>query len=514
MSVAKTVVRNLASSWVGFASQLLITFFLTPFVIGALGTEAYGVWLLLQATVGYYGLVDMGLRAGLTQTITRRIAAGDITSVRGHLGAAVPALAGLGLLVILIGSVLAFVLPRAVEMDPTVQSGLWMVILVQAVSVGLQMPFAPYAAVLVGLQRYDIANVLAVGTRLLSAGLTYLGLLKGGGLLGLSLVLLFSNVTDSVIRSRIAIRLLPGIRGVIPKLNRSELSEISTVGIWNFLIHISRQLIYFSDALVVGILFSATAVAPFGIASALVEYGNRLIVISTRILFPTMVQLKADGNREHLQDLYIGATRITVATSIAIVIVGATWISPFLLLWLGGGEETAAIRNQAPAVFMALGVAFAFVGLQRAGIQLVLAEGRLKRLACMLFVEAGLNLVFSLVLGRWLGIIGVAIGTAIPAAIMGLGFHLPLHSKILGIRYPKLLIDLSIRPAVFGALLFGAVLLIQQITAPPASWLNFTLTGILVLAIVMPLGLVLLSPLQRSVVLGKLLSLPRAAFSR
>ncbi|WP_218933432.1 lipopolysaccharide biosynthesis protein [Rubripirellula lacrimiformis] len=514
LSVARTVVRNLASSWVGFASQLVVTFFLTPFVIGALGTEAYGVWLLLQATVGYYGLVDMGLRAGLTQSITRRIAAGDIDAVRGHLGAAVPMLACLGLLVTVIGGALGWVLPRAVEMAPAVQSGLWIVILVQAVSVGLQMPFAPYGAVLVGLQRYDIANGLAVVTRLLSAGLTYLALVNGGGLLALSVVLLISNVIDSVIRSRLAIYLLPGIRGVVPKLNRSELSELSNVGVWNFLIHISRRLICFSDALVIGVLFSAAAVVPFGIASALVEYGDRIIVMSVRILFPTMVQLKADGNREHLRDLYIGATRIIFATSIAIVIVGATWITPFLLLWLGGGAETEAIRAQAPALFLALGIAFAFVGLQRAGIQLILADGQLKRLAFFLFAEAALNLVLSLVCGRWLGVIGVAIGTAIPAAIMGFGYHLPLHCKVLGIRYSRLLAELAVRPVIFGMLLLGAMQLMTQVTAAPATWPAFASRGIAVVVISMPLGLLLLSTAQRSVVLGKLVSLPRIAFSR
>ncbi len=69
MGIAKTVLKNVAASWVGLATQILVTFLLTPFIIEELGTEAYGVWLLLQGLVGYYGLMDLGLQAGLTQLL-------------------------------------------------------------------------------------------------------------------------------------------------------------------------------------------------------------------------------------------------------------------------------------------------------------------------------------------------------------------------------------------------------------------------------------------------------------
>ncbi len=72
------------------------------------------------------------------------------------------------------------------------------------------------------------------------------------------------------------------------------------MGVWNLFINASRQLIYFSDALTVGYLFSATAVAPFGIASSLIEYGNRLVIISSRVLFPTMSSLRESGDLEQL----------------------------------------------------------------------------------------------------------------------------------------------------------------------------------------------------------------------
>ncbi len=179
----------------------------------------------MQSTVGYYGLVDMGLRAGLTQTITRRIALNDVDGIRSHIGAAIPFLGLLGLAILLLGCGVAALLPLLVDMSTSLSSGLWVVILIQAVAVALQMPLAPYSAVLVGLQRYDIVNVISVATRLLTAGLTYVLLTFHTGLIGLSLALFIANAIDSWVRYRASISMLPGISNVRFVWDRSELKR-------------------------------------------------------------------------------------------------------------------------------------------------------------------------------------------------------------------------------------------------------------------------------------------------
>ncbi|TWT81167.1 putative membrane protein EpsK [Planctomycetes bacterium CA13] len=453
MSVAKIVLRNVAASWVGLASQIIVTLLLTPFVIQRLGTEAYGLWLLLQSMVGYYGLVDMGLRAGLTQSITRRIAAEDIDSVRRHIAAAVPLLSALGAVILTGGTILAISLPHFVEMSDQLVDVIWTVVMVQAVGAAIKMPITPYGAVLVGLQRYDIANAISVVTRIIFALATWWALSIGGGLVAISVVLMLTNCLDSLIRVWSATKLLPGIRNCGLTLDRSELKEIGSVGIWNFLIGVSRQFIYFSDAITVAILFSAKAVAPYGIAASIVQYGTSLVVTSTKVLFPTMTRLSKQGDIGALTGLYITATRMVLGLSLSMLIVGSAWIRPFLSLWLGDSEQSIQLVADVPAIFVMLSLAFMCVGIQRAGTQLLLAENKLKLVACFLFAEALINLVGSVIAGKLLGPIGIAIGTLIAAFIMGIGFHLPAHARLLKQSVPKLLIEIVWRPIVFGILL-------------------------------------------------------------
>ncbi|TWU55690.1 Polysaccharide biosynthesis protein [Rubripirellula reticaptiva] len=477
MSVAIIVLKNVASSWVGLACQIVVTMLLTPFVIAKLGNEAYGLWLLLQGLVGYYGMVDMGLRAGLTQSITRRIAADDIPSVRRHIAAAIPLFLGLGVAVVAIAGLLAIALPRFVEISDNIVSVVLPVVLIQALGVAIKLPVTPYGAVLVGLQRYDIANAISIVTRVVFAVMTWQALKTGGGLVMLSLILTLTDFLDGFIRVVVARRLLPEIRRCGLTFDRSELNEIMHVGVWNFLVGISRQFIYFSDVIVVAILFSARAVAPYGLAASLVEYGTKIVVAATKVLFPTMTHMLKRGDKSALVDLYVTSTRIVLGLSLSLLVVGSTWIRPFLTLWLGDSEQSKELVSQAPLLYAVLSIAFIFVGLQRVGTQLMLADNKLKSLSLFLLAEAVFNLLASMIAGKILGPVGIAVGTLVAASLIGFVLHLPAHAVILEQRSLSLLGKIAFRPLAFAALLACTMIAMSRGLGPVSSWFDLAFAG-------------------------------------
>src|SRR4029077_11521351 len=90
------ILRNVASNWAGFAVNAAVTLVLTPFVLHQLGSARYGIWILTSSIIGYYGLLDIGFRAGVTQYLTRYLAIGDYVKASECLSSAVSVLAGLG----------------------------------------------------------------------------------------------------------------------------------------------------------------------------------------------------------------------------------------------------------------------------------------------------------------------------------------------------------------------------------------------------------------------------------
>src|SRR5580658_2494500 len=69
--------KNVLGSWLGLGTTVVAGFALTPYVLHHVGDSAYGVWVLLTAFTGYYGLLDLGLRSATIRYVARHIAVNE-----------------------------------------------------------------------------------------------------------------------------------------------------------------------------------------------------------------------------------------------------------------------------------------------------------------------------------------------------------------------------------------------------------------------------------------------------
>src|SRR5690606_39467850 len=70
-------VRNVLANWTAFLFSAAVGFVLAPFVVRSLGDGAYGAWVLLGSTVGYLGLLDLGIRGAVMRYVANLHAAAD-----------------------------------------------------------------------------------------------------------------------------------------------------------------------------------------------------------------------------------------------------------------------------------------------------------------------------------------------------------------------------------------------------------------------------------------------------
>ena len=67
MSTGKVIIRNVFSNWFGLGFQMLIVLFISPFLVHRLGNAGYGIWIMIVSFVGYFGLVDLGVRTSIVK---------------------------------------------------------------------------------------------------------------------------------------------------------------------------------------------------------------------------------------------------------------------------------------------------------------------------------------------------------------------------------------------------------------------------------------------------------------
>jgi len=453
MSLARKLIRNIASNWVGYAVQVGVGFVLTPFIVGSLGETQYGVWTLVVGLTGYYGLLDLGVASGMTQYLTRYLAAKDIDNLNRSASTGFVALTCIGLLVFVGSLIVAFTASSLFRIQAVSADEVTWVLAITGTSVAIQFAFFTYSAVFTAVQRFDLSNLIGISTRLLSAVATVVCLNMGYGLIGLSLVIAGTNLIDYLLRWRVARRLLPAMKISARLANRQSLQEVISFGVWNFVGAGGARLISYTDALVIAAFMPVAAVAPFAIAANLRSYFEEIFVRVGFVFFPAVTELDARGDEAGLRQLYLVSSRFMLLGSSLLGSLGILGAHDFFRLWLGRSfAEPADYPSVATIFYLLLGASMIAVA-QRIGYQVLLGTRRVRLLALLLVAEGVSNLLISLLLVGSHGLIGVAAGTLIPAVLFQ-GVVQPVFvCKLLRISLRSYCREVLLRPAlVLGAL--------------------------------------------------------------
>ncbi|MGH8468037.1 MAG: oligosaccharide flippase family protein [Gammaproteobacteria bacterium] len=491
MSRSATILRNIASNWTGFAVNAAVTVVLTPFVLGQLGEARYGVWMFTSSIIGSYGLLDLGFRAGVTQYLTRYLALSDYAKANESVSSAVMALSALGTLMAVLSIGMAYFAPRVLDFPLGMEHEAFWCILIVGFSSAVQCAFFPFTAIFTAMQRFDLANLIGVGTRLLMAGTVYAALRMGYGLVGISAATCGVSLIDYLIRWRVAYRIAPGLEISSRRVNLARLRDMGSFGVWNFLISLTSFVSVNVPMLLIGALMPVAAVAHYGLAATLWRQIGNILAPVGQVIYPAATELHVRGDRGLLERLYRDGTRLMLLAAISLVLVASVWAEDFYRLWIGeqyvSGSPfpSVALLLQILLVSTVAGYAASIAG------QILLGAGLVRELALVQIGGAGLTLTLSLSLIGSYGLVGIAVSPVIAIVLaLSIGIPLVLH-RTLGLHVKGFLIA-CVRPLAVGALL-AIVMVCIRLTGQPGDWFHLIVhgiwAGVSVVAVVLAVGL-------------------------
>lgn len=480
MTGLRILVRNLASNWTGYAVQILIMFFLMPFVWQTLGDARNGVWLLVSSLTGYYGLLDSGFRAGLTQYLARYLAARDYTKLNQTASTGFLALGLCGCLVLLVSVALGFTAPWFIPVPrDMVKEVRWCIWIVGA-AVALQFPFFTFSAVFSAAQRFDLSNAIGIPTRLVSALAFYLVLKAGYGLLGLAVVTAVTNLVDYGLRWPIAYRILPQLSLHLGWANRASAWEFIHFGKWNVVINGSILLISKSSSLIIGNFrpLGLAAVPPFANAANVRGSFEEMFVPLGQVFFPAAAQLDAVGDTSALRRMYLGGSRFLLLLAVTAALISWFWADDFFALWIHFYTVEPGKHPSIAKLFRLLVLGSICTSGQRVGYQVLMGIRQIKLMATLFAAEGISNLVLSVCLIRWLGLEGVALGAMIPAVFFqGLLYPLVL-GRLLSFSWQTYGREVWARPLCVATVMSG-LLAVLRLTGPATTWRQLVLMGLI-----------------------------------
>lgn len=407
MNLRVQTASNIGSSWFGLAVTVGVGFFVSPFIIHKLGDTAFGIWILIFTLTGYYGLFDLGIRSSIVKYVAEYVATGEHDKLNRMINTC---LFSYGVLALFLISVTLWVShyilplfhPSSISLD---KARLLLLIVGSALAIGL--PLSVFAGTLEGLKRFYLINLTRTSQNVVRAFLIVMALNRGAGLTTLVLITVAIPFASYLVYVMIVHGLLPihyGLRFV----ERASFRRTLNFGSAAFLVMMAGQLRFQTDALVVGVFVSASAITYYSIGAKLVDYSIGLVDSAADIFVPLASQFDATGEKDRLRNVLVAGNRfcalLIFPLSAALIIFG----KPLIEIWVGPKYVSSY------SILVLLLIPKALYRAQAASTRVLFGMARHRPLAVIVFAEGVINLALSILFVHYIGIVGVALGTTLP----------------------------------------------------------------------------------------------------
>jgi O-antigen/teichoic acid export membrane protein len=419
MSLKLRVLKNVASSWAGLAVNVAVGFFLSPFILHRLGDEAFGLWVLIFSLTGYYGLFDFGIRSSLIRYVSKFQATSDKDQLARLINTSLFTYTCLGLALMVPSVVGSFYVDRWFHVPAAFLRDARILFFMVGASLSLGFPLGISGGILEGLQSFYLLNWTNIVSTLLRAVLIVLALTHGLGLLTVALITVALPLITSAVRAVIAQRVLPipyGWRYV----DRHALKQVANYGSVTFMIMVAGRLRFRTDAVIIGTFLSASAITYFSIASRLVDYAQEVVSSLAQVFTPMSSHFHATGDYTQLRKIFLTGNRacalIMFPICVSLLMLGKSVIEA----WVGPRYVTSY------SVLVILVIPSTLYYAQSTSNRILFGMSLHKSLGIVVLLEGIANVILSIALVRPLGIVGDALGTAIPLLCTAVLF-LPRH---------------------------------------------------------------------------------------
>jgi len=454
------ILRNVGSSWFALGVNVLVGIFLSPYILHRLGDTAFGLWILIFSVTGYYGLFDLGIRSSIVRYVAKFAATGERDELDRLVSTALASYSCIGAVTMLITLVAAGYVNAIFKIPPEfVNTARWLLLIVGA-AVSLGFPFAVFSGILEGLQRFYLLNFTTITATLLRALLIVIALRNGRGLLTVALITVSMPLMGGLINAAAVFRHLP-LRLGIGYVKRSTLGQIASYSGTTFVIIVAGRLRFKTDALVIGTFLSAAAVTYFTIGARLVDYATEVVQSMAQIFVPMSSQSDALGDLQRLRQIFVAGNRMCALVIFPITAILVLLGKSVIEAWMGARYVTASYP-----ILLILLIPSTLMIMQAASSRVLFGMGKHQMLAKVTLAEGIANLVLSIILVRKYGIVGDALGTAIPLSCTVL-FFLPHHlCRLLKLRLLSYLRHSFLLPLGLTVPLVGALLLLRRWFVP------------------------------------------------
>ena len=488
--------NNASSNYANMIISIIIAFVMSPVLVHKLGDTFYGIWVLVISITGYFSLLDLGMNRAIVRFVSMYEANDEKDELNHFFNTTLALYSLLGLVTIFLSIIAAFLLKYCVDLKGY-EFLAKLIVIVVGIDFAFTFPFGVMYAVLIARQEHTIANRITIINTIIRNLVLYTAIMYYPNLICLTIVHVTFNMTKNFRIYRQVRKSCPHIIYSRRFFDRSRIPQIFNYSMHSFAVSVSSRVINFTDEIMVATFLKVGDVTYYSIATSLVTYFEKLIWSGASVFVPFISQLDAKGEQERVERSFFCGSKYTLLLALYIFAGIHLLGGDFVGIWMGkryGEVVTPILQVLALAKVISLS--------QSMAVARFFGTSRHHLLGKLNLMEAVSNLVLSIILVRFYGMIGVAYGTLIPSVICN-GLLLPVITfKEFNVSCFDFILKSVIGPlVVFGITVVG----MHQFGGHAQSYMILVLHGSIISLVFLLLSLLLVvSSEERAHIYAKL----------
>lgn len=400
-----------------------------PFILSRVDKGLFGVYVLVNTFIGYFRILDFGVSSSVQKYTAEYNAKGESEKTNDLINFGISFYLTIGVIVSLALLILSFIYQFIIKVDPSyVLLGRKIFWIASCTAIFVWM-LIPFREVIKGLQRSDIISKIGILIMLGNLGIAYisLGFYKSFILYVMGLQII--TILLSLWFIRTTRKMVPGYKFRPFYLSKNIRKDVINYSKYAFLNSLLGIFIFQFDNIVIGVFLSTAAITVYHIAFQLQQQIRSLNALLGSPLIAISSDIGSRNDKEKERKIIFNGTKIMTAIFIPIVIISIIYLKVFVLAWMGNSFIGSVLPAQILLTF------WFFNNLVEILSTMVSAgKGRIGLTFKVGCINAIANVVLSIILCKYYGIIGIALGTTIPMIISQI-IGMRMYLKFLKIKF-------------------------------------------------------------------------------
>jgi len=394
-----------------------------PVTLGYLGTEEFGLWMLVTGILGVMSFSDLGIGMGLQNALSKCAGKDDRASPSKYIATSYFLVSLISLSIFVLLLVLYAFVPIGILFDSDAlqnKENMLQVIVIAIAIFLLGMPIGLIQRVLNGDQKMYITNNLLLVGQVLAFLSIFISVGFDLKIIGLMSLFLLSPIVVflcySIYYYSQNVRLLPQYKNV----SKKRIITILNTGFWTVITQLIYSIKVNAPVMIVSMVLGLAVLTDFSIAHKLITIISVIVNIALQSLWPVYGEAYARGDKQWIISTMKKSLLYTLMLSLLAAVFVISFNDFIFSLWIG---DTFSIDNN---VLIGLAFMAVVINLNVCFAVFLNGTGHFKTQSQFSIVFVTLAIICSYLLAPEYGLLGIILSMAFIAEM----FMLPIFYLI------------------------------------------------------------------------------------